>query len=52
MHETNREEPEMYQIILRYRAKEYKELLSEENFDHLRNIMRDNLLEVEKVAAQ
>ena len=52
MYEEYLEEPEMYHIVLRYRAREYKSLLSEENFNRLREIMRDNLYEVEKAVAQ
>lgn len=52
MYEKYLKEPEMYHIIMRYQAKEYRELLSEENFNRLREIMRDNLKEVEKVVTQ
>ncbi len=37
------EEPEIYRVIIHYKAKEYQSLLSEENFRHLRELMRGNL---------
>jgi AcrR family transcriptional regulator len=42
-------EPEPYQVVMYYRAAETQPALSPERIEHLRNLMRTNLREVERI---
>lgn len=52
IHDQYVREPELYRLIIRYKAREFQSLLSEERFDRLRNLMSSNLALMEEVIVE
>lgn len=46
------EDPEAYHLVARYRAEEFSRLLSPDKLEHLKSLMRSNLLQVEEAIRQ
>ncbi|HOK06223.1 MAG TPA: TetR/AcrR family transcriptional regulator [Syntrophales bacterium] len=45
-------DPDAYHLVARYKAQEFDRLLTAEKLNHLRNLMKSNLYQVEKAIAE